>query len=89
LVIDVDTACSPDGTTVIATIRDSGRGIADAVLPRIFDPFFTTKDIGKGTGLGLAITYGILQEHGGAISAANHPDGGAVFTVELPAEERE
>jgi two-component system sensor histidine kinase HupT/HoxJ len=32
----------------------------------------------------LAIAYGIVQEHGGHISAANHRDGGAVFTVELP-----
>jgi two-component system sensor histidine kinase HupT/HoxJ len=54
-------------------------------VPRVFDPFFTTKDVGRGTGLGLAITYGIIQEHGGSISATNHPDGGAVFTLELPA----
>ena len=42
---------------------------------RIFEPFYTTKEVGKGTGLGLAITYGIVQEHGGQIVAANHPDG--------------
>ena len=54
------------------------------MLPRIFDPFFTTKDVGQGTGLGLAITYGIVQEHGGDDHAANAPDGGAVFTIELP-----
>ena len=53
-------------------------------LSRIFEPFYTTKEVGKGTGLGLAIAYGIVQEHGGQIVAANHPDGGAVFTVELP-----
>jgi signal transduction histidine kinase len=35
-------------------------------------------------GLGLAITYGIVQEHGGTIHAANSRDGGAVFTIELP-----
>ena len=68
---------------IVTTIRDSGVGIPPDVLPRIFDPFFTTKDVGSGTGLGLAITYGILQEHGGVIQAANAP-GGAVFTIELP-----
>jgi signal transduction histidine kinase len=70
--------------SVITTIRDTGPGIADDALPRIFDPFFTTKEVGQGTGLGLAITYGIIQEHGGTIHAANDPQGGAVFTVELP-----
>lgn len=71
---------------VISTIiRDSGAGIPDEALPRVFDPFFTTKDVGRGTGLGLAITYGIIQEHGGSISATNDPEGGAAFTVELPA----
>ena len=55
-------------------------------MPRLFEPFYTTKEVGKGTGLGLAITYGIIQEHGGRISASNHPEGGAVFTVQLPAE---
>jgi signal transduction histidine kinase len=67
------------------SIRDSGPGIPEEVLPRIFDPFFTTKEVGRGTGLGLAITYGIIQEHGGAIHASNDPGGGAAFTIELPA----
>jgi two-component system NtrC family sensor kinase len=69
---------------VITTIRDSGLGIQPEALPRIFEPFFTTKEVGRGTGLGLAITYGIIQEHGGLIHAANHPEGGAIFTIELP-----
>ncbi len=69
---------------VVTTVRDTGGGMSPDVLSRIFEPFFTTKDVGKGTGLGLAITYGIVQEHGGHIAAANHPDGGAVITVELP-----
>jgi PAS domain S-box-containing protein len=80
----VITTTSPDPHRVVTTIRDSGPGIPAAVLPRIFDPFFTTKDVGQGTGLGLAITYGVIQEHEGTIHAANAPDGGAVFTIELP-----
>jgi signal transduction histidine kinase len=71
---------------VVTTIHDSGAGIPTDALARIFDPFFTTKEVGHGTGLGLAITYGIIQEHGGSIHAANDPDGGAIFTIELPAE---
>jgi two-component system sensor histidine kinase HupT/HoxJ len=66
-------------------VRDTGAGIPDDALSRIFEPFYTTKEVGKGTGLGLAIAYGIVQEHGGQIVAANHREGGALFTVELPA----
>ena len=64
--------------------RDSGPGIAAENLGRIFDPFFTTKPVGRGTGLGLAISYGIVERHGGRLSAANHPKGGALFRLELP-----
>ena len=78
------TTVAKDGTGVVATVRDTGDGIPFEALSRIFEPFYTTKDVGKGTGLGLAIAYGIVQEHGGHIAAANHPEGGAVFTVELP-----
>jgi PAS domain S-box-containing protein len=82
--IEITTRLSPVGDRIIATVRDTGTGIPEDTLSRIFEPFYTTKEVGKGTGLGLAIAYGIVQEHGGQISAANHPDGGAVFTVELP-----
>jgi PAS domain S-box-containing protein len=71
---------------IVVQIRDTGPGIPEAAIPRVFEPFFTTKEVGKGTGLGLAITYGIIQEHGGQIAASNHPDGGALFTVQLPVE---
>jgi C4-dicarboxylate-specific signal transduction histidine kinase len=85
--LDVRARFNREARTLVTTIRDSGPGIPVDVLPKIFDPFFTTKEVGKGTGLGLAITYGIVQEHGGTIHAANAPDGGAVFTIELPAVE--
>ena len=78
--------CWATPARVVVEIRDTGPALPADVLPRIFEPFYTTKEVGKGTGLGLAITYGIIQEHGGQISAANHPDGGAVFTVQLPVE---
>lgn len=68
---------------VVVTIRDTGPGIAPDAMSRLFEPFYTTKAVGQGTGLGLAFAYGILDELGGGISAANHPDGGAVFTIEL------
>jgi two-component system sensor histidine kinase HupT/HoxJ len=71
--------------TVELTVRDRGPGIAPEHLPRLFEPFFTTKPVGKGTGLGLAISYGLVERHGGTLSAANHPEGGAVFTLRLPA----
>jgi len=83
--IDITTAVVPSGDRIVATVRDTGNGIPADAFTRVFEPFYTTKEVGKGTGLGLAIVYGIIQEHGGHISAANHPDGGAIFTVELPA----
>jgi two-component system, NtrC family, sensor kinase len=79
---------APEPGTVRVRISDTGYGIPTDVLPRIFDPFFTTKEVGQGTGLGLTLAYGVIQEHGGTIHAANTPSGGAVFTIDLPAADR-
>jgi signal transduction histidine kinase len=81
----IEISTSRAGDRIVVTLRDTGEGIPSDALPRIFEPFYTTKEVGKGTGLGLALAYGIIQEHGGQIVAANHPDGGAIFTVDLPA----
>jgi two-component system sensor histidine kinase HupT/HoxJ len=72
------------GDKVEVCLRDNGPGIDPASLAHVFEPFFTTKAVGKGTGLGLAISYGIVERHGGTLTAANHPDGGAVFCLTLP-----
>ena len=82
--IEITTAAAPARKLIVATVRDTGGGFAPDVLSHIFEPFYTTKEVGKGTGLGLAIACGIVQDHGGQIIAANHPEGGAVLTVELP-----
>ena len=66
------------------SVIDTGEGITGENLDKIFDPFFTTKGAGEGTGLGLSICHGIIQQHGGTISATSEPGKGTCFTVELP-----
>ncbi len=68
---------------VMTAIRDRGPGIPEDQLAQIFDPFFTTKEIGEGLGLGLSISLRIIEELGGTLRAHNHPEGGAVLTLEL------
>lgn len=75
---------SADGDYAQIAFSDNGPGIAPENLNKIFDPFFTTKDVGKGSGLGLSISYGIVREHGGAITAQSETGKGAVFIVKLP-----
>ena len=73
-------ATREDGNVVIQ-VRDNGPGISPADLQKIFIPFFTTK--AKGHGIGLALTHRIITQHGGTLTAANSPDGGALFTIKL------
>ncbi|HEU5075469.1 MAG TPA: ATP-binding protein, partial [Polyangiaceae bacterium] len=63
-------------------VRDHGPGLSPGDEQKIFEAFHTTKT--QGTGLGLAIARRIVELHDGRISARNHPEGGAVFVVELP-----
>ena len=72
-----------DGVAHLSFV-DNGSGIAAENLDRLFEPFFTTKPVGQGTGLGLSISYGIVERHGGKLSARNMPDGGAEFILALP-----
>jgi signal transduction histidine kinase len=63
-------------------VADSGAGLSDEARNRLFDPLFTTKE--SGTGLGLTIARQIVEAHGGDITAANCPEGGAAFTLRIP-----
>ncbi|MBI2919448.1 MAG: hypothetical protein HYY18_00020 [Planctomycetes bacterium] len=78
----LDVSAARAGGRVRAVFRDNGAGISAEALPKLFTPFYTNRS--RGTGLGLAIAHRIVEAHGGTISGANHPAGGAVFTVDLP-----
>ena len=73
------------GSTLRLQVRDVGPGIARKKIDQIFNPFFTTRS--TGTGLGLAIVHRIIDAHDGRIAVRN--DGGAVFTIWLPAQQPE
>ncbi|WAZ25492.1 HAMP domain-containing histidine kinase [Streptomyces cinnabarinus] len=79
---------SADGERgAVIEVLDSGPGIPDSVLPYVFERFYKSdaaRTRTEGSGLGLAITAENVRMHGGTISAANRPEGGAVFTLRLP-----
>ncbi len=66
------------------SVSDDGPGIPTPLLGRLFEPYVTTKP--KGSGLGLAIVKKIVEEHGGAIRAANNSHAGACFSIHFPLE---
>jgi signal transduction histidine kinase/CheY-like chemotaxis protein len=72
------------GRYVLLRVRDTGTGIAPAIMDRIMDPFFTTKGPEKGTGLGLSTVVGIVKGHGGHLHVQSKIDFGSTFTVILP-----
>jgi len=71
------------GRTVHLAIEDSGCGMAEETLARIFEPFYTTKF--QGRGLGLSAVYGIINNHGGRITASSEQGRGSLFRIYLPA----
>jgi two-component system, OmpR family, phosphate regulon sensor histidine kinase PhoR len=79
-------AARNDGSCVIEVV-DSGPGLPPGDLTRVFERFYRVDKSRSrpGTGLGLAIVKHLVELHGGTVVAANRPEGGAVFTVTLPA----
>ena len=94
----LDNACNytPAGTPILIEARhnhhwikldisDSGNGIPQELLDRIFDKFYRVPGTASGgTGLGLSISRGLVEAHGGTLTAENKPDGGASFALNLP-----
>jgi two-component system sensor histidine kinase MtrB len=82
--IEVAARVAGGGATV--EVRDHGGGLDEDAVAHAFDRFWRADGArtGTGAGLGLSIVAGIAAEHGGAVTAANTPAGGAVFTLRLP-----
>jgi two-component system, OmpR family, sensor kinase len=84
----IEVSVSEAAEAVTVSVRDHGPGLPPRSNESIFDRFWRAeggRGRGKaGAGLGLAIVQGVLDAHGGQISAGNAPDGGAIFVVRLP-----
>lgn len=97
--ISVATKLCEKRRRVVVSVTDEGVGVRPEAMRKLFEPFYSTKPVGKGTGLGLSVTFGIIQDHGGRITAlspapleylpeetdaARERGPGATFFVELP-----
>jgi C4-dicarboxylate-specific signal transduction histidine kinase len=80
----IELGCDNIGCKARLTVRDYGPGLSEDTIKHLFEPFFTTKDAGVGLGLGLTISADIIRAFGGTLTGANHPEGGALFTLEIP-----
>ena len=81
----IEIACSDNPLFTELTVRDSGAGFEPEDLPRLFDRFYRGKTAGaSGYGIGLALCRMIITGQGGSVTAGNHPQGGAVFSIRFP-----
>jgi PAS domain S-box-containing protein len=69
---------------LVCRVEDEGPGVPPEDFDRLFQPFFSRRQ--GGTGMGLPVAHRFVEAHGGSLTAANRPEGGAVFTVLLPAQ---
>ncbi|MDA8140869.1 MAG: ATP-binding protein [Desulfobacteraceae bacterium] len=72
----------PSGDYILFEVRDTGKGMEDAIAARIFEPFYTTKV--QGRGLGMAAVYGIIKNHGGWIGVDSKPGQGTTVRIYFP-----
>lgn len=87
--VKLDQANEGRQTLATLTVEDDGPGIPPDKLEKIFERFYTDRPagaaFGNNSGLGLSIVVQIVETHGGHVRAENRPEGGARFTIELPA----
>jgi two-component system sensor histidine kinase KdpD len=84
----VEVSAAVEKQNISITIADRGPGLSAEARPRIFDKFYRAPGAGAGgTGLGLSIVKGFVEAHGGKVTVANRPAGGAAFTIALPLQE--
>jgi nitrogen fixation/metabolism regulation signal transduction histidine kinase len=79
---EITVAVRPAPEGFLIEVSDRGSGLSEEVLRDALLPFYSTKP--SGTGLGLTLCREIVEAHGGRLSLANRPDGGAIVTVWLP-----
>jgi signal transduction histidine kinase len=86
--ITVAAAC--DGGQVAVSVRDTGRGIDSATLPRIFDLFVQEDSTGPGLGIGLHVVRDVVERHAGQIEVRSEGRGReSEFVVRLPIHEED
>jgi two-component system sensor histidine kinase KdpD len=84
-VVTIRAFCKED--KMVLVVEDTGNGFPEAEIAHVFDKFYRLKNTAPGgTGLGLSIVKGFVDAMKGSIKLANMPEGGAVFTVEIPSE---
>ncbi len=83
----IEITARKEGDAISVEVRDHGPGFEAGEEDRIFDKFYRSKPASsRGAGLGLAIARAVVEAHGGHIQAFNHPQAGAVFRFDLPAQ---
>lgn len=83
--VTVKAFCKHDKLVLI--VEDTGEGFPEEEIDKVFDKFYRLKNVGSGgTGLGLSIVKGFVEAMNGTVKLENMPEGGAVFTIEIPSE---
>lgn len=81
----IEIICGDNPLFTEIVVHDSGAGFENVDLPRLFDRFYRgTSENATGCGIGLALCKTIITRQGGTITAKNHPQGGAAFTIRFP-----